>query len=88
MCFFIFIGTFNDNCCDKCSNQQHYYHEPSWRVIQHFMCNCEGNSKDEEGINYDSHYNRKIEKMRKEHNIFFGVERAGEIIFLKHIFIK
>ena len=52
------------------------------------MRKCEGNSKDEEGINYDYNYNRKIEKMRKEHNIFFGVERAGEIIFFKHIFIK
>ena len=56
--------------------------------MQHFMCNCEGISKDEEGINIDNNYMREIEKMRKEHNIFFGVERAGEIIFLKHIFIK
>ena len=52
------------------------------------MCKCEGNSKDEEGTDADPNYIPKIEKMRKEHNIFFGVERAGEIIFLKHIFIK
>ena len=53
------------------------------------MCNCEGNSKDDEGINNDNdHYERKIEKLRKQHNIFFGVERAGKIIFLKHIIIK
>ena len=53
------------------------------------MCNCEGNSKDEEGTNNDClNYDRKIEKMRKQHNIFFGVERAGKIILLKHIIIK
>ena len=45
------------------------------------MCNCENNTKDNEGTNSDSHYERKIEKMREQHNIFFGVERAGKIIF-------
>ena len=52
------------------------------------MCNCEGNSKDEEGTKIDNNYMWKIEKMRKEHNIFFGVERAGEIIFFLNKFIK
>ena len=56
-------------------NNKHYYHEPSFQVISSFMCNCEGNSKDEEGTNNDCvHYDQKIEETT-QHCFWCGTSR-------------
>ena len=38
-------------------NNKHYYHEPSFQVIRSFICDCEGNNKDEEGHIVTTHLN-------------------------------